>query len=169
MRAKRRPNLIGEITMKRMLVIRLTAVLFLISLCFLTQVYAETCEKVVAVFNSRLPYKIDQQELTEVLRTLNKTNNKKLPPKFLSKREAQSKGWKPGKDLWSVNSLKGKSIGGDKFMNLEGRLPNNKWREADLDYKGGHRGSKRLIFSVDGRRFVTVAHYRTFSEIPSCQ
>ncbi|MEN6621243.1 MAG: ribonuclease domain-containing protein [Smithella sp.] len=152
--------------MKRMLII--AAVLFF-SFCLITQVYAASCEKVVSDLNARLSPKIDQQELTEILRTLNKTNNKKLPSKFLSKREAQLRGWKPGKDLWSVNGLKGKSIGGDQFKNLERRLPNNKWREADLDYKGGHRGSKRLIFSVDGRRLVTVDHYRTFSEIQSCQ
>ncbi len=154
---------------KRKLVVGLAAVLFLINFCFLTQVDAENCEKVVAALNVRLPSKIDQQELTGALRTLNQTKNKKLPPKFLSKREARMRGWKPGKDLWSVNGLKGASIGGDQFKNLEGRLPDNKWREADLDYKGGHRGSKRLIFSVDGRRFVTVDHYRTFSEIPLCQ
>ena len=49
------------------------------------------------------------------------------------------------------------------------QLPYGQWREADLDYKGGHRGAKRLIFSREGRRFVTVDHYRTFTEIPACQ
>lgn len=155
--------------MKRMFVVRFALILFFISFGFLTQVHAASCEKVVSALNSGLPTKIDQQELTEILRTLNDTNNKKLPPKFLTKREARSKGWKAGKDLWSVNGLEGSSIGGDQFRNLEGRLPNNKWREADLDYKGGHWGAKRLIFSWDGRRFVTVDHYGTFAEIPSCQ
>jgi hypothetical protein len=133
------------------------------------QVYAESCEKVVHALNARLSSGIDEQELIEIFRSLNKTNNKKLPLKFVSKREARSQGWKPGKDLWSVSALKGSSMGGDHFKNMEGRLPDNKWREADLDYHGGHRGGKRLIFSADGARFVTVDHYRTFTEAPPCR
>jgi hypothetical protein len=113
--------------------------------------------------------KIDVQELVEMLRTLNHTDNKKLPAKFVTKSEALSWGWKPGSDLWSINKLRGSSIGGDLFKNLERRLPKSRLLEADLDYKGGHRGGKRLVFSQDGRRFVTVDHYRTFIEIPPCQ
>ena len=60
-------------------------------------------------------------------------------------------------------------MGGDYFRNLESRLPNNKWREADLDYKGGHRGVKRLIFSSNGVWFVTVDHYKTYTEVPACR
>jgi guanyl-specific ribonuclease Sa len=60
-------------------------------------------------------------------------------------------------------------MGGDHFKNLEGRLPDIQWREADLDYKGGHRGGKRLILSQDGKRFVTVDHYKTFMEVPACR
>jgi hypothetical protein len=140
-----------------------------ISIFLTAQVYAESCEKVVHAFNVRLSSGIDEQELTEIFRSLNKTNNKKLPPKFVSKREARSRGWHPGKDLWSVSALKGSSMGGDHFKNMEGQLPYNKWREADLDYHGGHRGGKRLIFSADGARFVTVDHYRTFTEVPPCR
>jgi len=140
-----------------------------IGLFLATQVYAESCEKVVHALNVRLSPGIDEQELVEIFHSLNKTSNKKLPPKFVSKKEARSLGWKPGKDLWSVSALKGSSMGGDHFRNMEGRLPNNKWREADLDYQGGHRGGKRLIFSADGVRFVTVDHYRTFTEVPPCR
>ena len=104
-----------------------------------------------------------------MLRTLDQTNNRKLPSKFVTKHEARLRGWKAGEDLWSIDRLRGSSIGGDQFKNLEGRLPDNKWREADLDYKGGRRGGKRLVFSRDGRRFVTVDHYRTFVEIPPCR
>ena len=68
-----------------------------------------------------------------------------------------------------MSTLRGSSIGGDRFRNLEGRLPDKKWREADLDYKGGHRGAKRLVFSWDGERFVTVDHYNTFVEVPACR
>jgi len=143
--------------------------LLLVSVLLLGQARAESCEQLVNAFNARLSPKIDQQELIEVLRSLDSTNNKKLPPKFVTKREAQSRGWKPGKDLWSVSALRGSSIGGDRFNNLEGRLPDKKWREADLDYKGGHRGGKRLVFSQDGQRFVTVDHYNTFVEVPACR
>lgn len=130
---------------------------------------AESCEKVVQALNGRLSPGIDEQELVEVLRSLNHTNNNKLPPKFVTKQEARRLGWKPGKALWSVDPLKGSSIGGDQFKNLEGRLPNKKWREADLDYKGRHRGGKRLVFARDGERQVTVDHYRTFVEVPPCR
>ena len=148
----------------RSLIIILAASLFL-----QTQAFAESCDKVVHELNSRLSPRIDKQELVEILRSLNSTNNKKLPPRFVTKREAKSQGWKPGKNLWSVSTLRGSSIGGDRFNNLEKRLPNKKWREADLGYKGGHRGSKRLIFSPGGERFVTVDHYNTFVEVPACQ
>ena len=143
--------------------------LFLIGLFLQTQAYAESCEKVVHAVNMRLSAGIDEQELIKILRSLNMTNNKKLPHNFVDKYEARSLGWKPGRDLWSVSSLRGSSIGGDHFNNREGRLPDNKWREADLDYKGGHRGGKRLIFSQDGERFVTVDHYQTFMEVPACR
>jgi ribonuclease T1 len=143
--------------------------LFLTSLFLQAQAYAESCEKVVHTANAQFSVGIDEQELTKILRNLNMTNNKSLPPTFLNKQEARSQGWKPGKDLWSVTALRGSSIGGDHFNNREGRLPDGKWREADLDYKGGHRGGKRLIFSRDGKRFVTVDHYQTFMEVPACR
>jgi len=132
--------------------------------------YAASCEEAVLAVNARLPEKVTSQELTEMLRSLNRTGNRDLPPKFVTKREAQSRGWQPGTDLWSVPGLRGASIGGDRFRNREGRLPVRlHWREADLDYRGGRRGGKRLVFSEDGRRFVTVDHYRTFTEIPPCR
>ncbi len=149
-----------------------TAILFLffgLGLSPCTRACAESCETVVRAVNARLSAKVDSQELIEMLRSLNRSNNKKLPPKFVTKQEARSKGWKPGKDLWSVSALSGLSIGGDRFKNLEGRLPDKKWREADLDYKGRHRGGKRLLFSTDGQRFVTVDHYQTFVEVPACR
>ena len=143
--------------------------LFLIGLFLQMQAYAESCEKVVHAVNVRLSTGIDEQELIKILRNLNMTNNRRLPPAFVNKQEARLLGWKPGRDLWSVGALRGSSIGGDHFNNREGRLPDNKWREADLDYKGGHRGGKRLIFSRDGERFVTVDHYKTFLEVPACR
>jgi ribonuclease T1 len=149
--------------------IRSAVVFLLVSFFLLTQAYAESCGQAISALNARLSARIDQQELIEVILSLNATSNKRLPPKYVTKREAQSRGWKPGKDLWAVSELKGSSIGGDRFKNLEGRLPDKEWREADLDYKGGHRGGKRLVFSRDGLRFVTVDHYKTFVEVPACR
>lgn len=152
--------------------IKILSTIFFLVLCpfLLTQAYARSCETVVRDMNLQLSSKIDEQELIEILHSLNNTNNARLPARFLNKKTARSRGWKPGKDLWSVGALRGSSIGGDRFRNLEERLPyNKKWREADLDYKGGRRGAKRIVFSQDGQRMVTVDHYKTFREVPPCR
>jgi ribonuclease T1 len=148
---------------------RLTIIILFAILFPLAPAYAESCEKVVHAFNTRLTTGIDEKELVDILRSLNSTKNDRLPPKFVTKQQARSRGWKPGKDLWSVPALQGSSLGGDRFNNRERRLPHKKWREADLDYHGGHRGGKRFVFSRNGERFVTVDHYRTFTEVPACQ
>lgn len=151
------------------IVIRLAILILFICLSLITQAHAASCEKIVSAVSAQLPAKIDPNELIDMLRSLDHTNNKKLPPKFVTKHKARGLGWKAGENLWSIDRLRGSSIGGDRFRNLEGRLPGNTWREADLDYKGGHRGGKRLVYSQDGRRFVTVDHYKTFVEIPACR
>ena len=133
--------------------------------------FAETCEAAVAKLNQSLRPKIDEEELVAILRTLNETGKKKLPAKFVTKTQAKKMGWKPGRDLWENKNLAGRSIGGDIFSNREGKLPRGKkvWHEADLDYHGGHRGPKRIIYSNNGLRMVTVNHYKTFKEVPPCQ
>ena len=132
---------------------------------------AASCELVVQELSEKLPVEIDVAELIDVLRTLNQSGNRQLPSKFVTKREAKEAGWRPGQNLWASRELRGKSLGGDRFGNYERKLPNGrrKWREADLDYRGGHRGPKRLIFSTDGRRVITVDHYQTFKEVPACR
>jgi len=149
----------------------LAAVILFFCLCpfWWTEAGAQSCEKVVRSLNEQIAPSIDEPELVEILRTLHQTNHKKLPATFVNKKTARAKGWKPGKDLWSIAALRGSSIGGDLFWNREKRLPEKKWREADLDYKGGRRGPKRLVFSRDGARYVTVDHYRTFTEVPPCR
>ncbi len=132
-------------------------------------VKAAGCAETVRALNQHLQGKIDESELTGMLAALNASRNARLPENFVTKREAQQSGWRPGRDLWAVTALKGKSIGGDRFGNREGRLPSGSWREADLGYQGGHRGAKRLLFSKDGLRWVTVDHYQTFIEIPICR
>jgi ribonuclease T1 len=130
-----------------------------------------TCESVVHALNQRLHPGIDEEELVSVLRSLTESGNRKLPQKFVTKGQAKKRGWRPGRDLWRVPDLRGKSIGGDRFQNREGKLPDGGrgWREADLDYKGGKRGAKRLVFSDDGKRMVTVDHYHAFTEVPACR
>jgi hypothetical protein len=133
---------------------------------------APPCPAVVNELNSRLDQPIDEKELVAIIRSLNASKNTTLPEKFVTRKEAQRAGWKPGMDLWSVPALRGKSIGGDRFGNYEDKLPGGKaksWREADLGYKGGKRGAKRIVFSKDGLRMVTVDHYKTFTEVPSCK
>lgn len=101
----------------------------------------------------------------EAVQSLNRDN--RLPPRFVSKEAAERLGWRPGSDLWKA--APGKSIGGDRFGNREGLLPSASGRrffEADLDYAGGPRGAKRLIWSTDGVKWVTVDHYRSFREVP---
>ena len=57
------------------------------------------------------------------------------------------------------------STGGDVFYNREGLLPANKsYRECDIDYQGGSRNAKRIVFSVtDWTIFYTDDHYESFS------
>lgn len=145
--------------------------LLALSAGFTATACADPCEIVVRQLNRNLAPKIDEKELVDVLRTLNATSNARLPDKFVTKRQARKQGWKPGKDLWATARLEGKSIGGDLFGNRERKLPDGAkvWREADLDYKGGHRGPKRIIFSNDGLRMITVDHYKRFTEVPACQ
>ena len=147
----------------------LIAALLIFSAVAVPPLHAAGCAKAARALNQRLPEKIDEDELALMLNALNASRNARLPEKFLTKREAQQSGWRPGRGLWDIPALHGKSIGGDRFGNREGRLPRGNWREADLDYRGGRRNAKRLLFSSDGRRWLTVDHYQTFSEIPECR
>jgi ribonuclease T1 len=132
---------------------------------------AEKCEETVRKLNESFNLRVDEKELVLILRKLNESDNKKLPSQFVTKSQARKLGWTPGKDLWAAEKLKGKSIGGDAFGNREGRLPNGKrvWHEADLDYTGGRRSPKRIVYSNDGLRRITVDHYQSFKEVPLCR
>lgn len=90
-----------------------------------------------------------------------------LPDNFITKKEATKLGWnnKEG-NLWEV--APGKSIGGDYFGNYEGLLPEDDDRdyfECDIDYEGGYRNAKRIIYSNDGLIYYTEDHYESFEEI----
>lgn len=88
----------------------------------------------------------------------------KLPPNFITKKEAQSLGWVNTEgNLGEV--APGKSIGGDYFGNYEGLLPEDDDRdyyECDINTDGGHRGAERIVFSNDGLIYYTGDHYETF-------
>lgn len=127
------------------------------------------CLDAAKAVNQKLSQPVDEAELASALDRLEASGNRTLPEKFITKRKARDAGWQPGRDLWSVDTLKGKSIGGDLFFNREGHLPKGRWKEADLDYRGGPRGAKRLVYSDDGRRQVTIDHYRTFVAVPACR
>ena len=90
-----------------------------------------------------------------------------LPDNFITKREAQALGWDNSRN-YVGEVAPGKSIGGDRFGNYEGRLPDKKgrkWYECDTGYTGRKRGAARLIYSSDGLYYYTSDHYRTFTQM----
>ena len=95
------------------------------------------------------------------LRTTNR-----LPPRYVTKDQAKARGWRGGGlcALWP-----GHVIGGDVFHNSGGSLPDmpgRRYREADLDSDCRSRGPRRLVFSSDGRIYVTLDHYNSFVPVP---
>lgn len=87
----------------------------------------------------------------------------KLPSNYITKKEAQALGWEGG----AVEKFApGKVIGGDRFGNYEGLLPEKNGRsytECDIDTKGKSRGAKRIVFSNDGLIYYTDDHYESFT------
>ena len=93
---------------------------------------------------------------------------RKLPSNYITKNEAQRLGWSGnGNDsLWKY--APGKSIGGSRFGNYEGQLPDKegrRWFECDIDYDGKRRGIKRIVYSNDGLIYYTEDHYNSFEDI----
>lgn len=91
-----------------------------------------------------------------------------LPSNFVTKKTAEKAGWKT-RGLTIDEACPGKSIGGDRFGNYEGKLPDKrgrKWYECDIDYHGGKsRGAKRIVYSSDGLIYYTGDHYSSFDRI----
>ena len=86
-----------------------------------------------------------------------------LPENFINKSEAASLGWEGGSvEPYAPDHV----IGGDKFGNREGLLPDAKGRyyyECDIDTLGeDSRGAKRIVFSNDGLIYYTEDHYESF-------
>lgn len=91
----------------------------------------------------------------------------KLPSNYVGKNE--------GKDLyesstgntfsrWNFNpwTTIGVMIGGDSFSNTEEILPEGEYYEADVDYSGSNRGTKRLVYQSGCIIYYTADHYETF-------
>ncbi len=90
----------------------------------------------------------------------------KLPDNYITKNEARNLGWEGG----SVEDYKeGAAIGGDKFSNFEGILPQagkGGYHECDIDTHGyKNRGSRRLIYTADGTYYYTSDHYESFRKV----
>lgn len=88
----------------------------------------------------------------------------RLPQNFISKKDAQALGWSGG----SLEPYApGKCIGGSRFGNYEGLLPEKDGRsytECDIDTLGkSSRGAKRIVFSNDGLIYYTDDHYESFT------
>ena len=87
---------------------------------------------------------------------------RQLPPNFMTKDEARDLGWSGG-DLWSY--APDRAIGGDRFGNREGLLPEGSWHECDVNYAGGSRGAERLVWNDDGDIYYTGDHYESFTQL----
>ena len=86
-----------------------------------------------------------------------------LPENFITKKEAKALGWEGG---GLEPYAPGKCIGGSRFGNYDGLLPEKEGRvytECDIDTLGAdRRGAKRIVFSNDGLIYYTEDHYESF-------
>lgn len=91
----------------------------------------------------------------------------KLPKNFISKKDAEEQGFRFGEGDFG-EAFPGMSVGGSRFGNYDGNLPEKSGRryyECDIDYTGGRRNAKRLVYSNDGLIFYTEDHYKTFTQL----
>ena len=86
-----------------------------------------------------------------------------LPSNFITKAEARDAGWQGGS---LEPCCPGKCIGGDRFGNREGLLPDAPgriWYECDVNTLGARsRGAERLVYSSDGLIYYTGDHYESY-------
>ena len=149
-------------------IIKLLLILLLVGLGVATYAYfnSEHINEPTIVETPKVEEKIDEnksytskEDVALYIYTYNK-----LPSNYVSKKQAKEMGWVASKgNLLKV--CEGCSIGGDKFTNREKKLPTKKGRqyyECDIDYEGGNRNAKRIVFSNDGLIYYTEDHYNTF-------
>ena len=77
-----------------------------------------------------------------------------LPPNYRPKKEQRDN---PDDEAWAT--------GGDHFGNYEERLPEDDYREADVNMTRDSRGPERLVYSDDGDIYYTKDHYETFEQL----
>ena len=90
-----------------------------------------------------------------------------LPDYYITMDEAEAAGWNRKRGDLHLKCPE-KMIDGGEYENKDGHLPTaagRKWYEADINYRQGHRGTDRIVYSNDGLVFVTYDHYRTFYEV----
>lgn len=91
----------------------------------------------------------------------------RLPDNFITKKDAEALGWVSREgNLWEV--APGMSIGGSRFGNYEGQLPDEKgrkWYECDINFDGTYRGAERIVYSNDGLIYYTGDHYESFEQL----
>jgi ribonuclease T1 len=100
----------------------------------------------------------------ETVQSIRATN--RLPSRYVTKDEARAHGWRGG---GLCAAWPGHAMGGDVMRNFGGAIPDAPgriYREADLDSDCGSRGPRRLVFSNDGRIYVTLDHYKSFLPVP---
>ncbi len=109
-----------------------------------------------------VPASVEQLTRAEIVIRYVKEHHR-IPHYYLTKKEARAKGWIAGKkNLCDV--LPGRAIGGDVFKNRERKLPLAAvYYEADVNYRCGHRGTDRIIFTDAGKVWLTTDHYKTFT------
>lgn len=91
----------------------------------------------------------------------------RLPDCYISESEAIKLGYR-AKTGNLADVCPGKMIGGKKYKNNEGKLPDNSyrsWLEADFDYTSGYRNNNRIFYSTDGLIFISYDHGKTFYEL----
>ncbi len=99
----------------------------------------------------------------------------KLPSNYVSKSEGKALyESETGNTFskWNFNpwTTIGVMIGGDTFNNYTSdpdyyheNLPEGSYNEADVDYSGANRGTKRLVYQSDCVIYYTADHYETFT------
>ena len=142
---------------KRILSLLLALLLLLTNLCAIAEVLVD--EYSAMTDDVYVEYGYDYNTPEEVALYLHAFEE--LPPNYITKNDAQDLGWDSRSgNLWDV--AYGYSIGGDRFGNREGLLPDGSWYECDVNYSGGYREAERLVFSDDGMICYTNDHYNSF-------
>ena len=95
----------------------------------------------------------------------------KLPSNYVNKTEGQTLYENETGNTfsrWNFNpwTLLSVMIGGDIYYNNKNLLPSgNSYRECDVDYHDSSRGTKRLVYTLNGIVYYTADHYDNFAKV----